>query len=311
MAVVGPPAGPADAARPRTAAPRDSCHCSLAAAPWLRPRPYRSRYHSIVDRFDIGATASAGNGSMSRSHSSHRVRNSASRSGCFSKDRRARAGRIRCRTGTRARRPSDISSRPAAPPADSGGACANRASARTPPPPGQDRQQIDPVKRVSGSAATPGRGEAGGGQIHRDADLVGHRPGRCGPATSRSAAPEPALQQVEFAADKRPDFRKPFAAIVAGEHDQRIVAARALPDRIEHAADAGIENLHHFAIDAGLAAFGDLGAHGLALARRLLDRGRRPGPVRRRVVQAQKIRFRPRRRFGDPSAARSLNRSVT
>src|SRR5271166_6805545 len=38
-------------------------------------------YQSICDRFDIGATAFAGNGSMSRSHSSHSARNSASRSG--------------------------------------------------------------------------------------------------------------------------------------------------------------------------------------------------------------------------------------
>ena len=73
--------------------------------------------------------------------------------------------------------------------------------------------------------------------------------------------PEPAFQQVELAADKRPDFRKPLAAIVAGEHDERIVAAGRLPHRVEHAADAGVEDLHHLAVDAGVAALGDLGAH--------------------------------------------------
>src|SRR6266446_680325 len=40
-------------------------------------------YQSIADRFDIGATASVGSGSMSRSQSSHKSRSSASRWGSF------------------------------------------------------------------------------------------------------------------------------------------------------------------------------------------------------------------------------------
>src|SRR5215472_11348023 len=51
-------------------------------------------------------------------------------------------------------------------------------------------------------------------------------------------------------------FGKSLAAVVAGEHDERVVVARSLPYCVKHAADAGIQGLHHFAIDADVAAFG-------------------------------------------------------
>src|SRR5215471_17755029 len=168
-------------------------------------------------------------------------------------------------------------------------------------PAGQYRQQIDPVERVAGGRSNPGRREAGCGQVHRDGHLIGYAPRL---DTARPAAdlrhPQPALQQIELAADKWPDFRKPLAAVIAGEYDERVVVARPLANCIKHAADAGIQGLHHFAVDARVSAFGQFGALDLALPCGGLDRGSRPRPVRRRVMEAQEIWFGPRRRRGDP-----------
>src|SRR5262249_2062205 len=83
-------------------------------------------------------------------------------------------------------------------------------------------------------------------------------------------------------------FRKSLAAVVAREHDERVVVARSLPNCVKHAADAGIQGL--------VAAFGQFSALDLALPRGGLDRGSRPRPMWRRIMEAQEIRFGPRRR---------------
>src|SRR5215831_11568015 len=92
--------------------------------------------------------------------------------------------------------------------------------------------------------------------------------------------------------------RSPPLSLV--EHNERIVVARSLSNRIKHASDAGIQGLHHFAVDAGVSPFGHFSALDLALPRGGLDRGSRPWPVRCRVMEAQEIWFGPRRRCGDP-----------
>ena len=134
-------------------------------------------YQSIVDRFDIGTTASAGSGSMSRSQSSHRSRSSASRSGCFfersprSRGSYSMSNRYSLSTTFRYFQPL----RRTAPLVAVAHAPIERAFEFCRPA-GQYRQQIDPVERVAGGGSSSGRSEAGCGQVHRDAHLIGYAP---------------------------------------------------------------------------------------------------------------------------------------
>src|ERR1700745_3053290 len=95
-------------------------------------------------------------------------------------------------------------------------------------------------------------------------------------------------------------MREALAAISAAEGGKRVLAARAPPDGVEYAADAGVEDLHHLAIDAGVAARGELARLAFALACRRLDGGSGPRPVRGGVMQAQEIGLGPGGRIGDP-----------
>src|SRR4029077_11627360 len=65
-------------------------------------------------------------------------------------------------------------------------------------------------------------------------------------------------------------------------------------------ADAAIQRLHHFAVDAGVSALSQFGALDLALPRGGLDRGSRSRPVRCGVMEAQEIWFFHGRRCGNP-----------
>src|SRR5260370_26275861 len=85
---------------------------------------------------------------------------------------------------------------------------------------GQDRQEITAVERIGGRPRDAGRGETGRGQIHCDAYLIRHLAGHDAtrpPADVRH--PDPAFQQIKFAADEWPALGKTRAPIVAGEND--------------------------------------------------------------------------------------------
>jgi hypothetical protein len=135
--------------------------------------------------------------------------------------------------------------------------------------PGQDRQEITAVERIGGRRRDAGCGETDRGQIHCDAYLIrhlaGHDPTRP-PADLRH--PDPAFQQIKFAADEWPDLGKTLAAIVAGENDEVLVPSGVALHGRDNPSDAGIEDLHHLAIDAGRSALDDFGPIDLALPRR-------------------------------------------
>jgi hypothetical protein len=60
---------------------------------------------------------------------------------------------------------------------------------------------------------------------------------------------------------------KTLAAIVAGENDEGIAPGGVGFHRGDKPSDAGIQNPHHLAIDAGRSALGNLGPIDLALSR--------------------------------------------
>ena len=175
---------------------------------------------------------------------------------------------------------------------------------------GQNRQQIAAVELITGWRRDTGCSETGRGQIHCDRYLIGDCPSLYlarPPADLRHS--EPAFQQVEFAADKGPDLREALAAIVAGENDESFAPGGPAPHCLNNPSDASVQDLHHFAVNTCRAALGDLRPLELALPRRCLNRGRRPWPMRRGVMEAEKIRSRRvRHRFdkGDRPLAQQV-----
>src|SRR5260370_39408260 len=153
---------------------------------------------------------------------------------------------------------------------------------------GQDRQAITAVERIDGRRRDAGRGETGRGQIHCDAYLIrrlaGHDATRP-PADLRH--PDPAFQQIKFAADEWPDLGETLAAIVAGENDERLAPGRVALHRGDNPSDAGIEHLHHLAIDTRRSALDDLVPIDLALARRRFNHSASPWPMRPRLIEAE------------------------
>ena len=98
-----------------------------------------------------------------------------------------------------------------------------------------------------------------------------------------------AFGQVHLAAHQRPVVREAFAAVVAGEDDQRVVQLAVGAQRLDDPAYALVHVMDHAAVLVDVAArqMRDAGAQ-------LLGRGTViacfPGPVRGRVVQAQEER---------------------
>jgi hypothetical protein len=98
-----------------------------------------------------------------------------------------------------------------------------------------------------------------------------------------------ALGQVHLAADQRPVVAEALAAVVAGEHDQRVIAQARGVEGIEHAANTFVHLADHLVIDVDRAAV-------VVRQRRAADlwlgpaASRLPRPVRRGVVQAEQER---------------------
>ena len=136
-----------------------------------------------------------------------------------------------------------------------------------------------------------GRREEGGDPVHRDRELRGNaarRDHRRPRGKQRHA--NAALEQVHLLADERPGVGEALAAVVAGEHDQRVLRGAGRLQRVEDPADAFVHVMNHRAIGLDRAAvqvmnrLGDAPRLGLVIPRH-------PRPVRRGVVHAQQERL--------------------
>ena len=95
-----------------------------------------------------------------------------------------------------------------------------------------------------------------------------------------------AFGEVHLAADQRPVVGETLAAVVAGEHDQRVVAQATRIERIEHAADAFVHLADHLVVDMDRAAI-QVRQRGTGDLRHRATVPRLPRPMRRVVVQAE------------------------
>ena len=103
-----------------------------------------------------------------------------------------------------------------------------------------------------------------------------------------------ALEQVHLLAGEGPDVGKPFPAVVAGEHHDRVALRADVLQRCEDAADALVHVVDHAEVGVDRAAreVADvLAVGGEQLGLRLVGT-RLPGPVRRGVVEREQERFR-------------------
>jgi hypothetical protein len=109
-----------------------------------------------------------------------------------------------------------------------------------------ERQQVNPIKRITRIFARPSQRQHRSGPIHGDDGLIGSAAGGHFPRPARDGRhPDAPFVQGHLAFARRPVVGVAIASVITGEHDERVSTLARVLQRSEHAADALVHTPDH------------------------------------------------------------------